>query len=633
MKTMEFVIYKNKNFMSKNNRNEGNDQIREGIQEFESKKNLRKRSLTRQEIENCGVTLTPKQTLLYKGIRNNILTVTHGPAGTSKAQPLDSLLLSPDGWIKMGNIEIGDRVISSDGCPTVVIGVYPQGEKDVWELTFSDGTKTECCSDHLWYTQTENDRNNRKWTKTINGERSRYREQKEGSVKSTSEIIETLYTRRGRINHTIPITDPVQFNEKEVELDPYIMGCLLGDGCFRGRGVKLTSSDSELVENIRTLLDDDIEINYYGKYDYALVKEPKTRENKVKQYLSKLGLWSKLSDEKFIPDCYKFNSVDKRISLLRGLMDTDGSVSKKGTYISFTSTSKRLIDDVKELVQSLGGIATDHTPNNSYYIKSGEKIFGKISYGITVKMNPDINPFYLTRKHIKVLPKTKYKPTRYIVAAKLIGKKEVQCIKVDHPSHLYLTNDYIVTHNTYTTCYTALALLADKKIEKIIITKPIQESGENLGALPGNIAEKIDPYKRSYYTTFCKIIGRQSTDFLFSTEEIVFEPLAYMRGSTYDNCIMLLDEAQNSSIKQIVLWATRIGKDSKAVMMGDTSQYDVRKRDSGYVDFIEMIRGMDNLYLHEFTNEDIVRNPFLIELANRYDKYRFDNDVKKNKEE
>jgi phosphate starvation-inducible PhoH-like protein len=178
------------------------------------------------------------------------------------------------------------------------------------------------------------------------------------------------------------------------------------------------------------------------------------------------------------------------------------------------------------------------------------------------------------------------------------------------------------TSKTYTTCYTALALLADKKIEKIIITKPIQESGENLGALPGNIAEKIDPYKQSYYTTFCKILGKTTVDFLFATEEICFEPLAYMRGSTYDNCIMLLDECQNASIKQLMLWITRLGKDSKAVMMGDTSQYDVKKRDSGYNDFIKMVDNMNDLYMHEFTNEDIVRNKFLVEIANRYDKYR-----------
>lgn len=183
------------------------------------------------------------------------------------------------------------------------------------------------------------------------------------------------------------------------------------------------------------------------------------------------------------------------------------------------------------------------------------------------------------------------------------------------------------TSKTYTTCYTALALLADKKVEKIIITKPIQESGENLGFLPGDTKEKVDPYVQSYYTTFVKIIGKQTTDFLFASEDIVFEPLAYMRGSTYDNCIMLLDESQNSSIKQLMLWSTRLGKDAKAVMMGDTSQYDVKKRDSGYNDFIKMVDGMSNLYLFEFSNEDIVRNKFLIELTNRYDKYRSEHDL------
>jgi phosphate starvation-inducible PhoH-like protein len=180
------------------------------------------------------------------------------------------------------------------------------------------------------------------------------------------------------------------------------------------------------------------------------------------------------------------------------------------------------------------------------------------------------------------------------------------------------------TSKTFTSCYTALSLLADGKIDKIIITKPIQESGEQIGLLPGTVDEKIDPYKQSYYTNFCKILDRGTIDWLFGIEQIVFEPLAYMRGSTYDNCIMLLDECQNASIKQLMLWATRLGKDSKAVMMGDTSQYDVKKRDSGYVDFINMTKEMEDLYIFEFQNEDIVRNKFLIELTNRYDKYRSD---------
>lgn len=183
------------------------------------------------------------------------------------------------------------------------------------------------------------------------------------------------------------------------------------------------------------------------------------------------------------------------------------------------------------------------------------------------------------------------------------------------------------TSKTYTACYTALALLADKKVERVIITKPIQESEEKLGALPGDVEEKIAPYKRSFYNTFVKIIGKETTDKLFNSGDIIFEPLAYMRGSTYDNSVMILDECQNATIKQLMLWVTRLGNDSKAIMMGDTSQYDVRKRDSGYVDFIKITEGMEYMFLLEFNNEDIVRNKFLIQLTNRYDKYRAEKDI------
>lgn len=177
------------------------------------------------------------------------------------------------------------------------------------------------------------------------------------------------------------------------------------------------------------------------------------------------------------------------------------------------------------------------------------------------------------------------------------------------------------TGKTFITCYTALSLLADKKIDKIIITKPIVESGENLGALPGIIEEKINPYEQSYFNTFCKIIGKEKVEHLYAVEEIVFEPLAYMRGSTYDNCVMLLDECQNATMKQLMLWITRMGKDSKAIMMGDTTQYDLKKKDTGFNDFINMVNGMEDLYNHNFTNDDIVRNKFLIELTKRYDNY------------
>ena len=178
---------------------------------------------------------------------------------------------------------------------------------------------------------------------------------------------------------------------------------------------------------------------------------------------------------------------------------------------------------------------------------------------------------------------------------------------------------------TFTACYTALALLADRKISQIILTKPIQESGENLGFLPGTKDEKTNPYIKSYFSNFEKIIGRASFEFMRTNGDIIVEPLAYMRGTTYDNCIMLLDEAQNCTMTQLMLWVTRLGNDSKAMMMGDVSQYDIKKRDSKFLEFIELISDVEQVNNFKFTSEDIVRNKFLIDIVNKYEKWKNEN--------
>ena len=184
------------------------------------------------------------------------------------------------------------------------------------------------------------------------------------------------------------------------------------------------------------------------------------------------------------------------------------------------------------------------------------------------------------------------------------------------------------TSKTFTACYTSLALLADKKIDQIVLTKPIQESGENLGFLPGDIDEKTDPYMKSYFSNFEKIIGRPSFEFLRASEQIIVEPLAYMRGTTYDNSIMLIDEAQNCTMTQLMLWITRLGNNSKAIMMGDVSQYDIKRRDSKFLDFIDLINGVEQVNNFSFTSADIVRNKFLIDVVDRYEKWKYENDIK-----
>lgn len=183
------------------------------------------------------------------------------------------------------------------------------------------------------------------------------------------------------------------------------------------------------------------------------------------------------------------------------------------------------------------------------------------------------------------------------------------------------------TSKTFTACYTALSLLADKKVDRIILTKPIQESGESLGFLPGTKEEKVDPFMKSYFSNFEKIIGKPQFTWMIANGEILVEPLAYMRGTTYDNAIMLLDEAQNCTMTQLMLWITRLGQDSKAIMMGDVSQYDIKKRDSRFLDFIDLIKGVEQVHNFQFEAEDIVRNKFLIDIVNRYEKWKSDTGV------
>ena len=203
-----------------------------------------------------------------------------------------------------------------------------------------------------------------------------------------------------------------------------------------------------------------------------------------------------------------------------------------------------------------------------------------------------------------------------------LNPKQEQLHDIIKNSTLTVVQGPAGTSKTFTACYAALSLFVEGKINKIILTKPIQESGESLGHLPGTIEEKVNPYFQSYLSTFEKIIGKSVIDMLKQNGNIEIQPLAYMRGSTYDNCIMLLDEAQNCTIKQMMLWVTRLGKNSKAILMGDVSQYEIKKKDVKMLDFISMVDGLDGITNFKFESTDIVRNKFLVELVDRYDKYR-----------
>jgi phosphate starvation-inducible PhoH-like protein len=175
---------------------------------------------------------------------------------------------------------------------------------------------------------------------------------------------------------------------------------------------------------------------------------------------------------------------------------------------------------------------------------------------------------------------------------------------------------------TFSACYAGLTLLAKGICSKIIFTKPIQESGEKLGSLPGTVDEKIAPYRESFITNIEKIISKEKSDQLFAEGFLEFRPLAFMRGSTFDDAVMILDEAQNCDMKQLMLHVTRVGNNTKAVIAGDVTQHDISYDKVALPTFINLVRGVNGISEVTFTEDDIVRSEILKEIVKRYEEWK-----------
>ncbi len=351
-----------------------------------------------------------------------------------KAQPLTEPILTPTGWKKMGDIKLGDFIYSKNGKQTKVTAIYPQGKRPVYKLTFNDGSWTECDEEHLWEVVTPNNRFNKSYIK--NSENYKNKNYKKSLVLTTKEIISRWgLNPKPKYRVEIPMTSPVEFPEKMVDIDPYLLGLLLGDGSITTNSVTFCTNDKELLdcfgESKKTKSD---------KYSYHL--------RGLASKLRKLGLLGKKSNNKFIPNDYIFNTSDNRIAILQGLMDTDGCINKNGV-IEYSSVSKILAEQVKFIVQSLGGMAIIAAKSTTYtYL--GEKKNGQTAYRVTIRMTKC--PFRLKRKK-ELFNKFNYCTTKNRILRKIefIGHKDCQCLTVEDKSHLYLTRDFIVTHNTFVT--------------------------------------------------------------------------------------------------------------------------------------------------------------------------------------
>ena len=367
--------------------------------------------------------------------------------GTGKAQPLSADILTNLGWKKMGGIHLEDLVATEEGTFKPVKKIFPQGKQPIYRLIFNDGSSTRCTSDHLWSYKTHNDIFNKKNT---------YR------TCTTQDLID----KKIKYNTVyIPMVEPVQFEEKELGIDPWLMGVLIGNGSFLTGSVTFSTSYSFIVDKVNSkITDKNISIKERSHLNFAITSDIPKYSNYILNEIKKCGLLYKKSIDKFIPDNYKYASVQQRIELLTGLIDTDGYVDKKGYCLQYCTSSKLLKDDVIFIVQSLGGIATV----SSKAPRIGNKEYAE-SYIITIRLPSNIIPISIPYKLERFIPKTKYPPRRILKSVEFDGIEEAQCISIDSKEHLYVTDNCIVTHNTYESVMTMYQLLEKNLIDKVLI--------------------------------------------------------------------------------------------------------------------------------------------------------------------
>lgn len=368
--------------------------------------------------------------------------------GLGKEQPLSSLIATPDGFVKMGNVKIGTSVFGADGNIYNVTGVFPQGKKDVYEITFNDGVVTHCGIDHLWKIRDANRRRRGngwiikplsfmlKW-----GVLSKLDNKREKSG------------RKAALKWEIPMCDPVKYSEKDYLIHPYLLGIMLGDGSLGNKCICISIPDTEkeILDRITYLIPEYMKFtpNRSGACpNYSLAQKYAYKNNPFMKEIRELKL-DVNGSKKFIPEIYLHGSVEQRIELLRGLMDSDGSAKKN--RLTFHSKSKSLVDSVATLVRSLGGQAIIRIYDRTHHNKG-------IEYQLNIRIK--ICPFYLTRKIAQYNIKKENYCSRYIKSVVLKSNEECQCISVSAPDKLYLTDNYIVTHNTFQTITTIYALNA-----------------------------------------------------------------------------------------------------------------------------------------------------------------------------
>lgn len=487
---------------------------------------------------------TKYNSIIY--IRNSINDEEKGEDIGYLSQPLYSKILTPGGWTTMGEINIGDVVSTPNGIPAKVKTLSPITKKMTYKIETKEGGVTYASGEHLWnieYGKKERLMTTLEIKKELEGENT--------------------YKKK---NMFLPSISVQEFNiGKKLLLDPYLVGYLIGAGIIGGSHVRVAIGDNDAKESLYNLRNSiaknfseyTIERTSNKNYAYTISKNKKgtAKGNKIRECLEHYNLLGK-ADTKRIPIEYLQSSIENRIELLRGLIDSDGTIRKARGYsseVTYTSINYDLLVDIRELVKSLGGRGkisqkTDGGPTKVLGVLRNSKP----SYIISIS-GLNFIPAKLKRKAANYVQSRSQREK--IVRITEHKEELVRCIGLDDTAHLYITDDYIPTHNSGNDEKYGMYLgPMEDTIDFITRNRMKRKSNEKRDEYELRVQDKIEELKKE-----------------FGMESIITTGL---RGRTFHNAIIILDEWQNASQATCQKVLTRIGKDCKVIVIGSQRQID-----------------------------------------------------------
>lgn len=602
--------------------------MRQGIQLSEAPQKLQGKAIKSLPFD---LTTSQKRALvvLNKKMDNDVpsSTLLNADVGSGKGILEDEKVLTPYGWRKIKNIKVGDEVIGSNGKPTTVTGVYPQGLQEVAKIDFSDKTSIITDLSHLWavnpmgqFAAKYKDGilptrivSTRQLLSKETSEVEIEQDGKYNSVYKKKVKMQTYFkTTKDNLKWSIPVlSEPVEYRENvSLPMNPYVLGYWLGNGTSISLDISVGGEDvDETEQNLKEVWDGSVARNtrITLKNRTAHLLKLKSQDFAGATKLREMDLYK----NKHIPKEYFISSPEDRIALLQGLMDSDGHSSKRGN-LEFTNNNKAIIDGLLDLVRSLGGIGKISRARKAKYRNSeGNIVKSKyLSYTVIFTLPFGIQPFRLSRKmkryeeRLIALPKRSHGHKKAITNVELLPEKQKTiCIKIDAEDELFVTKDYIVTHNTLVAQLSSLkavdggfqaALIAPTDILARQLFSSFKRLSEGLESEYGNEIN-IELYSGAMKAAEKKEILKKVAD---GTVDILVGTHSLMTSVKYRNLgYVVIDEQQKFGAEQrsallnsredgripdlLMMTATPIPRSTAQVIYGDVDMVELAEKPPG----------------------------------------------------